>query len=172
MKTKSLGLVMVALLSTLGSTQAKRTLIVDAKVWDGSQYLEHTSVLVSDGVIMEMGKTITAANAQVINAAGMVLYPGFIDAYTTNGLKLPDAPAAPTPRNAADRAYANMWEANRKGIRCDLVAGDCFAPDFDPTSAFSNGVLVALFATGSGTLRGESSLAKLGKPPVVLNKNF
>ncbi|MEQ1821399.1 MAG: amidohydrolase family protein [Fimbriimonadaceae bacterium] len=167
-----LSIAVSTLVAALGAAQAGRLLIVDAKVWDGSQYLEHTSVLVNNGVIVEIGKTITAANAEVVNAAGMVLYPGFIDAYTTSGLKLPDPATAAPARNTTDRAYASMWEANRKGIRSDLVAGDCFAPDFDPVVSFQNGVVTTLFAPGSGTIRGECSIARLGKPPVVLNKTF
>ncbi|PZM90469.1 MAG: dihydroorotase, partial [Actinobacteria bacterium] len=43
---------------------------------------ERTDLLLRDGVVAEMGRGLTAAGAQVIDADGLVLLPGLVDLHT------------------------------------------------------------------------------------------
>jgi imidazolonepropionase-like amidohydrolase len=62
---------------------APPTLIRDARVFDGARVLERRDVLVEDGRIARVGRRLRApAGATVIEARGMTLLPGLIDAHT------------------------------------------------------------------------------------------
>ena len=66
-----------------GPPQPRAILFRDARVFDGTRVIERTSVLVRDGRIAEIGASIAPpADAEVVDAAGKTLLPGFIDAHT------------------------------------------------------------------------------------------
>lgn len=48
--------------------------------------LQNTSILVEDGKIAQVGSGISAGDAEVIDCAGLVIYPGMIDSGTSLGL--------------------------------------------------------------------------------------
>ena len=48
--------------------------------------LSNTSVLIENGKIAQIGSSIQAADAEIIDCRGMVIYPGMIDSGTTLGL--------------------------------------------------------------------------------------
>ncbi|WP_144607120.1 amidohydrolase family protein [Algoriphagus algorifonticola] len=48
--------------------------------------LSNTSVLIENGKIAQIGSSIQAGDAEVIDCSGMVIYPGMIDSGTTLGL--------------------------------------------------------------------------------------
>jgi hypothetical protein len=55
-------------------------------------------VLVKDGLIREVGKTVSVpADAQVVNADSMYVYAGFIDGLSSTGVPRPEPQQAPTP---------------------------------------------------------------------------
>lgn len=48
--------------------------------------LNNASVLIEDGKILQVGSSVAAEGAEVIDCSGMVIYPGMIDGGTTLGL--------------------------------------------------------------------------------------
>lgn len=77
-------------------------LIKDARIVTAAgPVLEKGSILIRDGLIVQAAPTIQApAGAWVIEAAGLTVYPGLIDALSTWGIPA-TAPAAATPTSAA-----------------------------------------------------------------------
>lgn len=58
-------------------------LIQHARVFDGRKIIPDSSVLIQNGIIAEVGNSITApAGAEVIDGTGRTLLPGLIDAHT------------------------------------------------------------------------------------------
>lgn len=57
------------------------TLFKGVRVFDGEQLISKTSVLVSDGTIVEIGEQIVSDTAEVIDGEGKTLLPGFIDCH-------------------------------------------------------------------------------------------
>ena len=52
------------------------------RVFDGATMRTGVAVLVRDGVIVEVGRDVTAVDATVVDAPGQTLLPGLIDAHT------------------------------------------------------------------------------------------
>ena len=63
---------------------AKTVLIKNATVWTNEQdgILKNTDVLISDGKIKQVGKNISAANAEVVDGTGKHLTSGIIDEHS------------------------------------------------------------------------------------------
>jgi hypothetical protein len=151
-----------------GSSESSRPIaIVGARVEVGNgTVLERATVVVREGRIAVVAPNAPTDGCEVVQAEGLVVFPGFIDGYSTRHLKTPTPPTQ-TPRDARDNAPATMWEGNRKGIRSDLRAADLLDLDDVPRS-YRQGLLAAVLAPGSGSLRGTASLVLLGEPPQVL----
>jgi imidazolonepropionase-like amidohydrolase len=153
-------LLLLALLSAGAVAQAKDIVITNARIEVGNgTVIPSGFVLIREGKIALVGENFTSnPNADVIDAKGKTLYPGFIDAYSTRGLKLPDAPASGTAPDSRTTASATMWHGNRKGIRADIVASKCLdlKDQLDPN--YQQGILTALLSSGSGTIRGIASI--------------
>src|SRR2546423_13645156 len=101
--------------------------IVGAKIEIGDgRVIEKGTVLISDGLIEAVGASVTVpADAEVIKGDGLIVFPGFIDAYTNKGLKLPDAqPNQDVAPDTLAEAPPFMREANRKAVRPELRACD------------------------------------------------
>lgn len=76
------GLVAPGLACAQSSGQAPATLIRGARVFDGEQVVGPANVLIEDGRIAAVGPDVEApAGADVVDAAGMTLMPGLIDAH-------------------------------------------------------------------------------------------
>jgi imidazolonepropionase-like amidohydrolase len=97
-----------------------------------SAIIESGTVVVRNGVIESVGpadSTMIPFDAEIIDGSGMVVYPGFLDAYTTLGVpatavrSLTGAGRAP---RYEEYAYASTAVDNRNGI----------TPEFDVSSAF------------------------------------
>lgn len=83
MSTRSLLSVALLAFSQAASAQDAPLIIRGARVFDGTQVLGVRDVLVRDGRIAQMAPRITPpAGAQIVEAAGKTLLPGFIDAHT------------------------------------------------------------------------------------------
>lgn len=81
--TRSVMLCAAMALPVIASAQSSTTLIRDARVFDGERVLPTASVLIRDGRIVAVGADLDApAGATVVDAAGMTLLPGLIDAHT------------------------------------------------------------------------------------------
>ena len=150
-------------LACLTMARAEQIAIINARIEASPGSVIEKGVILIDGErITDVGAALTAPTGwRVIDANGKTIYAGFIDGYSTRGLKLPDPPAAPSPRAVNTTAPATMWTENRKGIRAQIdaskhvdlatVMGDCHKAGF--TAAFLN--------PGQGTIRGGGTFAML-----------
>jgi imidazolonepropionase-like amidohydrolase len=143
--------------------------IVNARVFIGDgRVLERATVLIRDGIIEAVGENLTVPpDAEVIEGKGLTVYPGFIDAHTTQGLKLPEwQPDQDEPPDTASDAPTFMRLANRKGVRPELRAFDCL--DLTPAILVpyrQAGFTTALFAPSGGAINGVSALVNLSGAP-------
>lgn len=138
--------------------QSSVTAIVGARIEIGDgRVIERGTVLMREGLIEEVGAEVSVpAGADIVEGNGLVVYPGFIDAYTTRGVKLPSPPAAKTPPDSRTTAPAFMWPENRRGIRPEVDVAT--ALDLDPADWYAQGVLSALVAPGGGSIRGRAAV--------------
>lgn len=160
-------------LAVVAVGQSTPVAITNAKiVTEPGKSIDGGSILLRDGKIAEVGKSVKTDGAEVIDGKGLVVYAGFIDAYSSTGLKLPEAPAAQTPRDASEKAYASMWHENRRGNRANLVAADMLDLESRLSTAHENGITTAMLGSGTGVFRGSCSVVKMQKTPSVLVKQF
>lgn len=153
-------LLLLAALAGIASAQTKEIAITGVRIETGDgKVIQSGVVIIRDGKIAQVGEGLPApTGATVVDGTGKVLYPGFIDAYSTRGLKIPDAPAAGTAPDSRTTAPATMWHENRKGHRIDVVAGKCLDIKDQLNSNYGQGITTALLAPGTGTLRGVASI--------------
>lgn len=147
------------------------TAIVGARleVGDGT-VVENGTIVMSSGRIVAIGAGLAApAGAKVIDGKGLVVLPGFIDAYSTTGLTLPDAPANVGPQpDTTNTAPATMWAGNRKGIRADIRAATSLNPKSSFTDRALQGITTVLFSSGNGSIAGTAALVNLTPTPSVV----
>ncbi len=168
---KALHVGLVALsMTALCWAQTKPAAITDIRIENGDgTILEHATILIQDGKITAVGKDVSIpAEADQISGTGLTAYPGFIDAYTTRGVKLPEAPSGGTPPDSRTTAPASMWHGNKKGIRTDVVAGKCLDLGEQLRLNYRQGILTALVAPGVGTVRGVASVVNYSDKGDVL----
>jgi hypothetical protein len=99
--------------------------IVGARIEIGDgRVIESGNVVIRDGRIVAAGANAPVPGyAHVIEGKGLTVYPGFIDGYFTSGLNLPDpVQDQDAPPNVSDTAPASMRQANRRGVRPELLA--------------------------------------------------
>ena len=63
-----------------GATKEQITAIINAKIFDGENFINSTTVLIRDGYIEAVGGDVPA-DAIIFNADGALLMPGLIDAH-------------------------------------------------------------------------------------------
>lgn len=108
MKKTVFPLVLMALLGAFTAVQAQesdqlaapvtRTFVLKnaTVVQKPGQVIQSGMVLVKDGLIQEVGKTVSIpADAQVIDADSMYVYAGFIDGLSNTGIPRPEQPQGP-----------------------------------------------------------------------------
>jgi len=66
----------------VSADRTKRTLVRGGRVFDLELPFEAGDVLVEDGAIVAVGRDLDAAGARVVDAAGMIVMPGLINAHT------------------------------------------------------------------------------------------
>jgi hypothetical protein len=85
--------------------------------------IERGTIVVRDGVIRAVGANVQApADAWVIDGAGLTVYPGLIDAFTTLGQAEPRNQAGselPHSWGAADRPGTFTWQSAADGLDID-----------------------------------------------------
>lgn len=152
------GLAITAIGVLTGSAWAQNYVIRGAKiVIKPGEVLEGASIAVSKGRITAIGNVEPASDATVLDGSGLTVYPGFIDAFRTGMVKMPDAPAAATAPDATETAPATMWAQNRRGNRAEVVA----SANLDATSfarALSSGIVVSHTSVGGSVFRGWTGL--------------
>lgn len=160
-----LGLVSVCIVTAQPPTFPNAYAIVNARVFVGDgRVLERATVLIRDGVIEAVGEDVPVpSDAEIVKGEGLTVYPGFIDAHTTQGLKLPNwQPDQDEPPDATFDAPPFMRLANRKGIRPELRAVDYL--DLTPSVLVpyrQAGFTTALIAPSGGAMNGVSALINL-----------
>ena len=116
------------------------------------------TILIRDGRIVDLGRDVTVpAYVEVLDAAGHVAYPGFIDAHTHLGIPKMQDTEARRHRVECEHPYpkqgplAQTPAANRSGIRPEVHADDTYAPSADQLEQHRRaGFTTALVAPRSG----------------------
>ena len=168
-----LSLLFSSILAAGGSPapQAAGTAIVGARVEIGDgRVVENGTVLVQGGKIVSvLSGGAVPTGVTTIDGKGLTVYPGFIDAYSTTGLKLPDPlPSGKDIPDTTTTAPATMWHENRKGIRADVKAADLLDLKGPFTDQYRSGITTVLLSGGTGTLAGTAALVELADAPKVL----
>jgi imidazolonepropionase-like amidohydrolase len=112
--------------------------------------IERGTIVVRDGIIESVGANVSVpAGAQVIDAAGAEVYPGFIDAQTTIGLEDPGA--------------GNFGDANEVlDFNPQLRAQVAFHNDSDAIPvARANGMTTVVATPAGGLLGGQAAVMNL-----------
>src|SRR5262245_61429033 len=138
--------------------------------------IQKGTVIIRNGLIEAVGADIPIpGDARVIDASGMTVYPGLIDAYTNIGLGAPAPTPAqggrgggqPAPQVPAIPATTGAGGAQPtptpSGQSPELMASDQLkvtAETFDQQR--SAGVTTALVAPREGIYQGQSALINLG----------
>ncbi|MGE0131217.1 MAG: amidohydrolase family protein [Blastocatellales bacterium] len=149
--------------------------------------IQKGTVIIRNGLIEAVGADISIpGDARVIDATGMTVYPGLIDAYSNIGLGTAapapaqggrggGAPAPPIPGLAiATTAVAAQPAPTPSGQSPELMASDQLkvaANTFD--NQRSAGITTALVAPREGIYQGQSALINLGgaDPEKLIIKN-
>ncbi len=113
--------------------------------------MENASVVMQNGVITGVGANVTVPQgAQVIDATGMFVYPGLINAYTNLGLV--EIGGVPGPNDTRELGDFNPQ---------DLVATAVNAQSEHIAITRANGITSALTVAGGSTLSGIAALINL-----------
>jgi hypothetical protein len=140
---------------------------VRIEVGDG-RVIDKTTILLRHGVIAAIGPDVKVpADAEVIQGAGLTVYPGFIDGQMISGFTLPATQADQdrVPDTSSD-APASMRLANRKGIRPEARAADYLTlTDATLGPIRQAGFTTALIAPSGGSISGVSALVNLSGAP-------
>jgi imidazolonepropionase-like amidohydrolase len=146
-------------------------------------------VIVRDGLIAAVGVDVPIpADARVIDATGMMIYPGLIDSYTSLGLQAAATPAPGGGRGGGQPVLVAAQTTTQSatpppsGLEPERSAMDALrvtAESFDAQR--SAGITTALSAPRDGLFQGQSALINLGgeapeklilKAPATLNVGF
>lgn len=119
--------------------------------------IENGSVVVSGGVIVEVGANVAVpAGASVIDATGLNVYPGMVDAYSRLGLTEIGSVAA-----TSDVSDLGNWNPH-------LRAYDAIWPSSEHIPvARANGITHALSAPGGGGYRGGGGAGISGQAALI-----
>jgi len=137
--------------------------------------IEKAVVIIRDGLIEavgEAGKVPIPEDAEVIEAQGMIAYPGFIDAHTNLFLETPAAESAQPP--TAGRPTAGATPEERSPAQPELLVLSQIKPRQTVINSFLKvGVTTVLVAPERGIFSGQSVLLNLNgeKPESMVVKN-
>ncbi|HWQ32130.1 MAG TPA: amidohydrolase family protein [Blastocatellia bacterium] len=194
----TLFLALVSALTALPLARRAETRTIEGEAWaiKGGTVVTVTGATIPKGVVVIRNGLIEAvgadvpvpADARVIDATGLTVYPGLIDANTNLGLAAPTPAASAGGRGGAPAVPALALTtaaapaAPPAGLSPELMAADQLkvTPEtFDAQRAA--GITTALSAPREGIYQGQSVLINLGsdapeklilKSPVTLNVAF
>lgn len=151
-------------------SEIRLSAIVGARIEVGNgKVIEKGTLVLRNGIIEAIGTDVVApAGAEIVDGTGLTVFPGFIDAYTRNGLKTLPAPVdGDVPSPTKDYASASMRAANRKGIHPELEARSWLdLPDGTTKPYHSAGFTTIAVTPSGGYLNGIGTLVNLsGRPP-------
>ncbi len=169
MRTKLFLLVAAVCLFVGVEINAQSYAIANAKIVTVSgATIDNGTVVIRDGLIEAVGANLKApADARVIDAAGLTVYPGFIDSLTNLGL--PPAPTRPAGGQGGGQAAAAAAAAQPTsnsnypaGLRPeDAVYDDLRATESLFESVRNAGITTALTTGRSGIFNGQSAVINL-----------
>jgi imidazolonepropionase-like amidohydrolase len=145
--------------------------IHDARVIVGpGKVLEKATVVIRDGLIKEVGPDVKPpADALLIEAKGLTLYPGFIDAMSTWGFDAAlrrSESGPPAPVDFAAEALAATKPDNRKGMTPEFQVASALRVEDESTDNWrKNGITAHLIAPDGGFIVGQSALVSLSSAP-------
>ena len=131
--------------------------------------IEKGTIVIRDGIIAAVGAAVTVpADARIVDGAGLTVYPGLIDAYSTLGLRAAAAGggggggggggfggAAPTRPAGAPNSRQPI------GLQPEIRAIDQLVDNSDFSSAYAAGITTALTAPQGRVYEGQSALISL-----------
>lgn len=152
-------------------SQGADVAIVGARIEVGDgRVIESGNVVIRGDRIAAVGPDAAVPQgATVVDGKGLTVYPGFIDAYTTRGIKMPEAKPAGTPPDNRSTAPATMWHANRKGIRSEVSAATALDFKDEVEGKRDQGITTVLVTPGGGMLSGNAAVIDLAGTGKVLN---
>ena len=145
-----------------GPSRADSTAIVGVRIEIGDGKVIATgTVIIRDGKIAQIIEGDHApAGVTVISGKGKTLYPGFIDGFTSEGVKTPTSVSDESRPSTSTTAPPTMWIGNRKGITPEFTGAK--TPDISKDDdRLKSGITTALFAPTGGSLRGTAALVDL-----------
>ena len=120
-------------------------------------------IIIRNGLIEAVGADVAVpADARLIDATGMMVYPGLFDAYSSYGIK---PPAAPTGGGNQQQAFIASLSVppSQVGLLPETLVTDQLsvtAETFDQQRGA--GITTALTAPRDGVFRGQSAILNLG----------
>lgn len=154
--------------------------------------IERGTIVIRDGLITAVGANVAAPpDARVIDASGLNLYPGLIDASTNLGIPVPSPAPSPSPGSNPFGAFltrgvqpsaASPNSTQPPGLQPEILAADIIRPGGDQIEAARNaGVTAALTAPRGLVFIGQSAFINLAgdtpqqmtvKTPIALHIGF
>jgi len=129
--------------------------------------IENGTLLIKEGKIVAAGKSVTIpAGTAIIDVEGKYIYPSFIDAYASYGLKKPEK-----PKNAGDKP---QFISNKKGafgwnqaIKPEIAAYEQFDKDLKKAEEWRKlGFGAVVSHMPDGIMRGTGALVSLADKQV------
>lgn len=126
-------------------------------------------VVIRDGLIAAVGADVAIpADARIVEAAGMMVYPGLIDAYSSYGLRAAEQPQGSPGGRGGGNPQAALLAAltaapSNAGLLPEVTVADQLqvtADTFDQQR--SVGITAALTSPRDGIFRGQSAFLNLG----------
>lgn len=161
------------------SVSAQDVAISGARIEIGNgKTIDNGTILIRGGKIAAVGNNVQIpSGVTTLDAKGMVAYPGFIDGYTSKGLKLPDQTPGASAPSITSVAPPTMWQDNRSGIRAQVSAASCLNFGSSLKDAHAAGITAALFLPGGATIRGAGAFAywtdeKVAPKPYGMEMSF
>jgi hypothetical protein len=139
--------------------------ITNARIEVGNgTVIEKGNVVMREGIIVAVGPNAQVPpGAQIFDAKGMTIFPGFIEGYTTKGVIVPEPPKVKTTApEFSDYTPAFMPEENRKGIHPDLLASTAFQPADDVLKPYRTAGFTTALVVPPGYIGGEAAVMQLG----------
>ncbi|HOP61620.1 MAG TPA: amidohydrolase family protein [Candidatus Saccharicenans sp.] len=132
--------------------KAEVTAIVGAKIVPVTgPVIESGSILIKDGKIVDLGTNISIpSGAKIIEAKGLIAYPGMIDSYSWLGLE----------EISGVRATVDNRETGRINPQVKAIEALRYDSMHIPI-ARANGIVAAVVAPSGGLISGQSTLVKL-----------
>ena len=126
-------------------------------------------IRVKDGKIEAVGTDVTATSGyETIDVKGAWAFPGFIEGYTRDGLKLPETPKPPAYPDTQKDALYSMFHGNRRGIYPTLDASKVFDVKSTDARYLSQGFTTIHTASGRGAFGGQSAVFNLSSDGLLL----